>query len=52
MTDLEHELRRIVEADVRFGTHSRLLYSTDALELADLIGDQLTRFPCGSPRIR
>jgi FAD/FMN-containing dehydrogenase/Fe-S oxidoreductase len=30
MNDLEHELRRIVEGDVRFDTYSRLLYSTDA----------------------
>ncbi len=30
MNDLEHELRRDVEGDVRFDTYSRLLYSTDA----------------------
>ena len=30
MNDLEHELRRHVEGDVRFDTYSRLLYSTDA----------------------
>jgi FAD/FMN-containing dehydrogenase/Fe-S oxidoreductase len=30
MNDLEHELRRVVEGDVRFDTYSRLLYSTDA----------------------
>ena len=30
MTDLEEELRRAVEGDVRFDTYSRLLYSTDA----------------------
>src|SRR5690349_13114153 len=30
MNDLEHELRRRVEGDVRFDTYSRLLYSTDA----------------------
>ncbi len=30
MTDLEQELRRAVEGDVRFDTYSRLLYSTDA----------------------
>jgi len=30
MTDLERELRRVVEGDVRFDTYSRLLYSTDA----------------------
>jgi FAD/FMN-containing dehydrogenase len=30
MNDLEHELRRRVEGDVRFDRYSRLLYSTDA----------------------
>src|ERR1041385_733794 len=30
MNDLEHELRRVVEGDVRFDAGSRLLYSTDA----------------------
>ncbi|HWN92865.1 MAG TPA: FAD-binding oxidoreductase, partial [Verrucomicrobiae bacterium] len=30
MTDLEQELRRAVEGDVRFDAYSRLLYSTDA----------------------
>ena len=30
MNDLEHELRRVVEGDVRFDHFSRLLYSTDA----------------------
>src|SRR5262249_29492636 len=30
MNDLEKELRRVVEGDVRFDTYSRLLYSTDA----------------------
>src|SRR5438876_353199 len=30
MTDLEHELRKVVEGDVRFDAYSRLLYSTDA----------------------
>jgi len=30
MNDLEHELRRVVEGDIRFDTYSRLLYSTDA----------------------
>ena len=30
MNDLEHELRRRVEGDVRFDHYSRLLYSTDA----------------------
>ena len=30
MNDLEHELRRVVEGDVRFDAFSRLLYSTDA----------------------
>jgi FAD/FMN-containing dehydrogenase/Fe-S oxidoreductase len=30
MNDLEHELRRVVEGQVRFDTYSRLLYSTDA----------------------
>ncbi len=30
MNDLERELRRQVEGDVRFDTYSRLLYSTDA----------------------
>ena len=30
MTDLEHELRRAVEGEVRFDPYSRLLYSTDA----------------------
>src|SRR5262249_60372182 len=30
MNDLERELRRRVEGDVRFDTYSRLLYSTDA----------------------
>ncbi len=30
MDDLEHDLRRVVEGDVRFDTFSRLLYSTDA----------------------
>ena len=30
MSDLEHELRRRVEGDVRFDHYSRLLYSTDA----------------------
>jgi FAD/FMN-containing dehydrogenase/Fe-S oxidoreductase len=30
MNDLEQELRRHVEGDVRFDTYSRLLYSTDA----------------------
>src|SRR5580765_4177176 len=30
MTDLERELRRVVEGDVRFDRYSRLLYSTDA----------------------
>ncbi|HYB43452.1 MAG TPA: FAD-binding oxidoreductase, partial [Candidatus Methylomirabilis sp.] len=30
MNDLEQELRRTVEGDVRFDTYSRLLYSTDA----------------------
>src|SRR5258707_8419452 len=30
MKDLEHELRRRVEGDVRFDTYSRLLYATDA----------------------
>ncbi len=30
MNDLEQELRRVVEGDVRFDTYSRLLYSTDA----------------------
>ncbi len=30
VTDLERELRRALEGDVRFDTYSRLLYSTDA----------------------
>jgi FAD/FMN-containing dehydrogenase/Fe-S oxidoreductase len=30
VNDLEHELRRVVEGDVRFDAYSRLLYSTDA----------------------
>src|SRR5215468_5615422 len=30
MIELEHELRRVVEGDVRFDSFSRLLYSTDA----------------------
>src|SRR5437870_1362702 len=30
MTDLEHELRRVIEGEVRFDAYSRLLYSTDA----------------------
>ncbi len=30
MNDLEQELRRVVEGDVRFDNYSRLLYSTDA----------------------
>src|SRR6266545_4018297 len=30
MNDLERELRRAVEGEVRFDTYSRLLYSTDA----------------------
>src|SRR5262249_22945614 len=30
MNDLEQELRRVVEGDVRFDAYSRLLYSTDA----------------------
>jgi FAD/FMN-containing dehydrogenase/Fe-S oxidoreductase len=30
MNELEHELRRVVEGDVRFDAFSRLLYSTDA----------------------
>ena len=30
MNDLEQELSRHVEGDVRFDTYSRLLYSTDA----------------------
>ena len=30
MSDLEQELRRHVEGDVRFDQYSRLLYSTDA----------------------
>ncbi|HET8578942.1 MAG TPA: FAD-binding oxidoreductase, partial [Methylomirabilota bacterium] len=30
MNDLEQELRRAVEGDVRFDTYSRLLYATDA----------------------
>jgi FAD/FMN-containing dehydrogenase/Fe-S oxidoreductase len=30
MNDLENELRRVVEGDVRFDNYSRLLYSTDA----------------------
>ncbi|MGH7349938.1 MAG: FAD-binding oxidoreductase, partial [Candidatus Rokuibacteriota bacterium] len=30
MSDLEHELRRRVEGDVRFDRYSRLLYATDA----------------------
>ena len=30
MNDLEAELRRDVEGDVRFDSYSRLLYSTDA----------------------
>jgi len=30
MTELEHELRKVVEGDVRFDAYSRLLYSTDA----------------------
>jgi len=30
MNDLEHDLRRVVEGDVRFDAFSRLLYSTDA----------------------
>jgi FAD/FMN-containing dehydrogenase/Fe-S oxidoreductase len=30
MIELEHELRRVVEGDVRFDAFSRLLYSTDA----------------------
>jgi FAD/FMN-containing dehydrogenase/Fe-S oxidoreductase len=30
MNDLERELKRAVEGDVRFDTYSRLLYSTDA----------------------
>ncbi|HEX9408680.1 MAG TPA: FAD-linked oxidase C-terminal domain-containing protein [Methylomirabilota bacterium] len=30
MTDLEQQLRRVVEGDVRFDQYSRLLYSTDA----------------------
>src|SRR5574341_555565 len=30
MNDLEQELRRVVEGDVRFDIYSRLLYSTDA----------------------
>jgi FAD/FMN-containing dehydrogenase len=30
MADLERELRRVVEGDVRFDRYSSLLYSTDA----------------------
>src|SRR5262245_64772639 len=30
MTDLEREVQRLVEGDVRFDQYSRLLYSTDA----------------------
>jgi len=30
MNDLEYELRRIIEGDIRFDKLSRLLYSTDA----------------------
>ena len=30
MSDLERELRRAVEGDVRFDPYSRLLYATDA----------------------
>src|SRR5215467_8918302 len=30
MNDLERELRRVVEGDVRFDAYSRLLYATDA----------------------
>src|SRR5262245_7839837 len=30
MNDLEHDLRRVVEGDVRFDRFSKLLYSTDA----------------------
>ena len=30
MNDLEQDLRRRVDGDVRFDTYSRLLYSTDA----------------------
>ena len=30
MNDLEQELRRVVEGDVRFDAYSRVLYSTDA----------------------
>src|SRR5713226_4957760 len=30
MTDLERELRKVVEGEVRFDAYSRLLYSTDA----------------------
>src|SRR5213079_3362803 len=30
MRELEHELRRHVDGDVRFDQYSRLLYSTDA----------------------
>ena len=37
MIELEHELRRVVEGDVRFDTFSRLLYSTDASMYLSLI---------------
>ncbi len=30
MTDLEHDLRRVVNGEVRFDKMTRLLYSTDA----------------------
>ncbi|MFQ5830991.1 MAG: FAD-binding oxidoreductase, partial [Candidatus Methylomirabilia bacterium] len=44
MTDLEHDLRRVVEGEVRFDTMSRLLYSTDAsIYQAEPVGVVLPR---------
>jgi FAD/FMN-containing dehydrogenase/Fe-S oxidoreductase len=46
MRDLEHELRRRVEGDVRFDTYSRLLYSTDAsMYQMEPIGVVIPRHP-------
>ena len=45
MTDLERELRRVVEGEVRFDQYSRLLYSTDAsMYQVEPIGVVLPRY--------
>ena len=46
MIELEHELRRVVEGDVRFDAFSRLLYSTDAsMYQVEPIGAVIPRRP-------